>query len=132
MFCTKCGEKIYNEDKFCTKCGNKIDIKIRKSGNITFARIKQINASLVKAKVYIDGVQVASMKAGEEVKVSVTIGKHRVNFEIWSCEGHEEIEVTDEFPNIKVNWGFGKSYDFVGKKRYITDRPIIINIEKIN
>ena len=28
MYCTNCGNKIYNDDKYCTRCGNKIDINV--------------------------------------------------------------------------------------------------------
>ena len=28
MYCTNCGNKIYNDDKYCTRCGNKIDVNV--------------------------------------------------------------------------------------------------------
>lgn len=107
MFCTKCGEQIDSWAKFCTKCGNKIEniVNVNKGGSITFARKKQLSGAVAPIKIYVDGVAIASMSVGEEQKVPISIGKHRITFAAYFIiNSQEEIEVTNEHPNIKVNF----------------------------
>ena len=108
MFCTKCGNEIQNNSNFCIGCGNKlnnnVEVVANQQGSITFAREKQFYGVLVPIKVYLDGKEVASLKAGNESKVPVSIGKHRIAFNLWSGNGQEEIDVRSEHPNIKVNF----------------------------
>ena len=113
MFCTNCGNEINDGALFCTKCGNKIvnkndnnnnNVNITQ-GSVIFARQKQaIYGVAVPIKVYLDGVEVASLKNGAEIKVPASIGKHRVAFNLWSGNGQYDIEVTNEHPNIKVSF----------------------------
>lgn len=127
MFCTKCGSEVEDSAMFCTKCGNKIENKdvsiANESASITFARKKQFYGVLVPIKVYLDGIEVASISAGKEEKVPVSIGKHRIAFNLWSGNGQYDVEVSSEHPNIKVN--FKLSMDVV------TSKPEITSIENI-
>ena len=34
MYCTSCGNKIYNDDKYCTRCGNKVNIDNNMEDNV--------------------------------------------------------------------------------------------------
>ena len=127
MFCTKCGSEVEDSAMFCTKCGNKIENKdvsiVNESASITFAREKQFYGVIVPIKVYLDGIKVASVSAGKEEKVPVSIGKHRIAFNLWSGNGQYDVEVSSEHPNIKVN--FKLSMDVV------TSKPEITSIENI-
>ena len=128
MFCTKCGNEIKNNFNFCTGCGNKLNngIEINNNqieGSITFAREKQFYGVLVPIKVYLDGKEVASLKAGDEAKIPVSIGKHRIAFNLWSGNGQDEINVSFNHPNIKVNFKLCMGA--------LTSKPKITSIENI-
>ena len=127
MFCTKCGNEIKNNSNFCTKCGNKLNNNVEaitnQEGSIIFAREKQFYGVLVPIKVYLDGKEVASLKAGNEAKITVFIGKHRIAFNLWSGNGQYDVEVSNEHPNIKVNFKLG-----IGA---ITSEPRITSIENM-
>lgn len=127
MFCTKCGSEVEDSAMFCTKCGNKIENKevsiANESASITFAREKQFYGVIVPIKVYLDGIEVASISAGKEEKVLVSIGKHRIAFNLWSGNGQYDVEVSSEHPNIKVNFKLSMGV--------VTSKPKITSIENI-
>ena len=127
MFCTKCGSEVEDSAMFCTKCGNKIENKdvsiVNESASITFAREKQFYGVIVPIKVYLDGIEVASISAGKEEKVPVSIGKHRIAFNLWSGNGQYDVEVSSEHPNIKVNFKLSMGV--------VTSKPKITSIENI-
>lgn len=127
MFCTKCGSEVEDSAMFCTKCGNKIENKdvsiVNESASITFAREKQFYGVIVPIKVYLDGIEVASVSAGKEEKVPVSIGKHRIAFNLWSGNGQYDVEVSSEHPNIKVNFKLSMGV--------VTSKPKITSIENI-
>lgn len=127
MFCTKCGSKVEDSAMFCTKCGNKIENKdvsiANESASITFAREKQFYGVIVPIKVYLDGIELASISAGKEEKVPVSIGKHRIAFNLWSGNGQYDVEVSSEHPNIKVNFKLSMGV--------VTSKPKITSIENI-
>ena len=60
------------------------------------------------------------MGVGEEFKVTTTLGKHRVDFNVMGGNGGGDVEVTSEHPNIKVIFKLG-----VGA---ITSKPKIISV----
>jgi len=120
MYCTKCGEKVENSASFCTKCGNKLE---NYQGSIIFARESQFYGVLIPIDIYLDGEKVASVGAGNEVKVATTIGNHRLAFYLWSGNGQYDIEVTEANPNIKVTFKLA-----IGA---ITSKPKIIKIENV-
>lgn len=78
---------------------------------------------LVPIKVYLDGKEVDSLKAGNESKVPVSIGKHRIAFNLWSGNGQEEIDVSSEHPNIKINFKLSMGA--------LTSKPQITSVENI-
>lgn len=127
MFCTKCGSEIEDNAMFCTKCGNEIENKdvsiVNERASITFAREKQFYGVIVPIKVYLDGIEVASVSAGKEEKVPVSIGKHRIAFNLWSGNGQYDVEVSREHPNIKVNFKLSMGI--------VTSKPKITSIENI-
>lgn len=127
MFCTKCGSEIEDNAMFCTKCGNEIENKdvsiVNERASITFAREKQFYGVIVPIKVYLDGIEVASVSAGKEEKVPVSIGKHRIAFNLWSGNGQYDVEVSREYPNIKVNFKLSMGI--------VTSKPKITSIENI-
>lgn len=127
MFCTKCGSEVEDSAMFCTRCGNKIENKdvsiVNESASITFAREKQFYGVIVPIKVYLDGIKVASVSAGKEEKVPVSIGKHRIAFNLWSGNGQYDVEVSSEHPNIKVNFKLSMGV--------VTSKPKITSIENI-
>lgn len=127
MFCTKCGSEVEDSAMFCTKCGNKIENKdvsiVNESASITFAREKQFYGVIVPIKVYLDGIKVASVSAGKEEKVTVSIGKHRIAFNLWSGNGQYDVEVSSEHPNIKVNFKLSMGV--------VISKPKITSIENI-
>lgn len=53
MYCTNCGNRIYNDDKYCTRCGNKIDINVN-----------QFNDSNNVEKKSYSGKKIASIVLG--------------------------------------------------------------------
>lgn len=122
MFCRNCGEELKADSKFCVKCGSKIEENIA-NGNITFTRIKQFYGVLVPIKVFLDGQEVASLKSGEEKTIPVSIGMHKLAFNLWSGKGMFDIEVTKENPNIKVSFKLSSGV--------VTTKPKIISIENI-
>ena len=121
MFCNQCGAQIDENANFCNKCGYKIPKP--EMGSIIFAREKQFYGSLVKMKVYIDGQLAASVGPGEEAKVNVTIGTHQIAFDLWSGNNVENITITKESPNIKINFKLGTGL--------ITTKPKITSIENV-
>ena len=52
----------------------------------------------------MDGRLVATLNAGREVKVPMTVGKHRIAFNVWKENGEYEIKTTINNPNIKVTF----------------------------
>lgn len=122
MYCTKCGAEVDNNSSFCTKCGNKLE-NYNREGSIIFARENQFYGVLIPIDIFLDGEKVASVSAGKEVKVSATIGKHRIAFNLWSGNGQYDIETTELNPNIKVTFKLG-----VGA---ITSKPKIVKIENV-
>lgn len=127
MFCTKCGNKLECDAKFCVKCGNKMDndteITTNQMGSITFVREHNFYGIIVPVKIFIDGKEVVSLAAGGTSKVSLSIGKHNIAFDVWSGNGENEIELTKEHPNIKVN--------FKLKMGAFSSKPTITSIENI-
>ncbi len=126
MYCTKCGFKLESNSKFCTKCGNKIeydnsDLNV-KEGTITFARESSFYGVLVPIRVYVDGKEVASVKSGNQAKVPVSIGKHKIAFDLWSGNNFYDIELNDKYPNVKVNFKLCMGA--------LASEPKIISIEK--
>lgn len=103
MFCNKCGAEVEENARFCVKCGNQLN----DMGSIVFARENHYAGCLIPIKVYLDGNLVASVENGKEVKVEASIGKHRIMFDLWSGNGQDEIELTNQHPNIKVNFKLG-------------------------
>lgn len=103
MFCNKCGTEVEKEARFCNKCGN----QLKNTGSIIFAREGHYTGCLVPIKVYLDGTLVASVDNGKEVKVETTLGKHKIMFDVWSGNGQDEVELTNQNPNIKVNFKLG-------------------------
>lgn len=119
MFCNKCGAEIDINAKFCNKCGAALEGYI-KTGNITFRREGQYYGCLVNTKVFLDNNLVGSMGVGEELTIPTTVGKHRVDFNVMGGNGGQEIEVTEQHPNIKVIFKLGMGA--------ITAKPKIISI----
>ena len=120
MFCNNCGNKIENNDVFCNKCGAKVGPEM---GSIVFARQSKFYGSLIPIKVFIDGNLVATVGNGKEEKVQVSVGKHKLAFNLWSGNDVEDIELTKEHPNIKIN--------FALKMGAVTSKPKIISIENL-
>lgn len=119
MFCNKCGEQIEDTAKFCNKCGNETN----NIGSITFERQKQYYGCLVPVKVFMDGQQVATLTSGQQATIQTTIGKHQVNFNLWSGNGAEEVTLESQNPNIKVTFKVGMGV--------VTSKPKIVKIENI-
>ncbi len=123
MFCNKCGAQIDESAKFCNKCGNKLEGYIKKA-SITFRRDGQYYGCLVPVKVFLDNNVVTSLGVGNEFKVETTVGKHRVDFNVMGGNGGQEIEITEEHPNIKVVFKLGAGM--------ITAKPKIISIQNLD
>lgn len=119
MFCNKCGTEVEASARFCNKCGNQLN----NMGSIVFFRENHYVGCLLPIKVFLDGNLVASVENGKEVKVETTIGKHKVMFDVWSGNGQDEIELTNEHPNVKVTFKLGMGA--------FTSKPKIINITNI-
>ena len=102
MFCNKCGEKLPDDAKFCTKCGYKVN-NDPEMGSIVFKRLGQLYGSIAQIKIFLDGQMVASLGTNQEVKVTVPIGVHQVEFGYWCGNGQNTVTLTKENPNIRVN-----------------------------
>lgn len=122
MFCSKCGNENKDKLKFCTNCGNKL-IKEDTDGSIIFERKKQFYGVLVPVDVFLDGQLVATLKAGENKSVPVSVGDHRLSFNLWSGNGQYDIKVTKENPNMKVLFKLSMGL--------VTSKPKIVSIENI-
>lgn len=122
MFCSKCGKEEKENVKFCTNCGNKL-IKDENDGSILFERKKQFYGVLVPVKIFLDGKLVGSVKAGEKISVPVTVGDHKLAFNLWSGNGQYDIKVSKENSNIKVLFKLSMGL--------VTSKPKIISIENI-
>ncbi len=117
MFCNKCGNKLSENEKFCNKCGEPVKFDM---GSIIFSRENKFYGAIVDINIFMDGILVARVGNGKEVKVPVTIGKHRIAFDVWSGNSQEEIVITPEHPNIKVM--------FTLKMGAVTSKPKITQI----
>ncbi len=122
MFCSKCGKEEKENLKFCTNCGDKL-IKEDTDGSILFERKSQFYGVLVPVKVYLDGELVATLKAGEKLSVPVSVGDHKLAFNLWSGNGQYDIKVTKENPNIRVLFKLSMGL--------VTSKPKIVSIENI-
>lgn len=122
MFCSKCGKEEKENVKFCTNCGNKL-IQDENDGSILFERKKQFYGVLVPVKIFLDGKLVGSVKAGEKISVPVTVGDHKLAFNLWSGNGQYDIKVSKENSNIKVLFKLSMGL--------VTSKPKIISIENI-
>lgn len=120
MFCTKCGKEIPNDSIFCTSCGN--SIKNNKMGKITFHRLGRFAGCAVGISINIDGKKVGSVANDGTLIVDVPIGTHKVVFDLWSGISQEEIEVTEDCPNVFV--------DIRLKMGLITNTIEIVNIRR--
>lgn len=113
MFCTKCGSEVEENAMFCTKCGNKIENKevniANESGSIIFAREKQYYAVAIPVVVLVDDKKVASLFIGNEVKVPVKTGKHKITLDFYTGKCIDDIEVSSDNPNIKITFKVGFS-----------------------
>lgn len=131
MFCNKCGAVIDDKAKFCNHCGAAVNEEKeakreerKQVVSIVFRRDGGLAAALVPAKVFIDNNLVGSLGVGEEMTVSSTIGKHRIDFNIMGGNGGGEVEVSPEHPNIKVV--------FKVSMGMITAKPKIISIQNLD
>lgn len=99
MFCEKCGKEVKEDTKFCSSCGNVINAQV---GSIIFARKTQFSGSVVPITIYMDGNLIGDASIGDELEVPTTVGKHEVTLKFWGIKVTDEIELTEENPNIKV------------------------------
>lgn len=120
MFCTNCGKKVQNDSVFCTSCGNAIQKAKNKMGKIIFHRIGRFVGCLIDIDVYIDGKIVGSISNDGTLEVPVSMGEHKVLFDLWSGINTDSINVTEEYPNVYV--------DVKLKMGFITNKPEIVNI----
>lgn len=120
MFCPKCGTEITNDSKFCKNCGNLINANHK--GKITFYRIGKYVGCLVGINITIDGKKVGTISNNGTLMVDIPFGNHKVVFDFWSGVSQEEIEVTEEFPNLYV--------DIKIKTGLITNKIEVVNIRK--
>lgn len=123
MFCNKCGAEVDVTGKFCTNCGQVLENYPQQAGSVIFAREKQFYGVLIPIKIFMDGQLVATVGAGKEEKVPMSIGKHRIAFDLWSGNGQYDIETTPKNPNIKVTFKLG-----VGA---VTSKPKIVSVENV-
>ena len=124
MFCNKCGEEVDANAKFCNKCGATIEGGTTGVASIVFRREGSIAAALVSTKVFLDNNLVGSLGVGEEMTVTTTVGKHRVDFNIMGGNGGGEVEITPEHPNVKVLFKVAMGM--------ITAKPKIISIQNLD
>lgn len=122
MYCDKCGNSNDSNAKNCTNCGKEIGIPDN-VGSITFFRSKRFYGSMIKIKVFIDGKQVCSLGNGQEIKVPVSIGTHKVMFDLWSGNAGDEIHITKENPNVKATVKL--------KIGAVTSKPEIVDLQNI-
>ena len=73
-------------------------------GSIIFVRQTQFYGVIVPIKIYVDGKDMGSMNAGERKKVITPVGKHKIAFNVWSGNGQYDIELTEEHPNIQIDF----------------------------
>ena len=124
MFCNKCGEEVDANAKFWNKCGATIEGGTTGVASIVFRREGSIAAALVSTKVFLDNNLVGSLGVGEEMTVTTTVGKHRVDFNIMGGNGGGEVEITPEHPNVKVLFKVAMGM--------ITAKPKIISIQNLD
>lgn len=120
MFCTNCGKEVQNDSNFCTSCGSEIQKANNKMGKIIFHRIGRFIGCLIDIMVYIDGNAVGSISNNGILEVPVSIGQHKVLFDLWSGINADSVNVTEEYPNVHV--------DVELKMGFITNKPKIVNI----
>ena len=104
MYCQNCGAKISKGQNFCTSCGKNIGISMnlenKKMGSITFHRVSRFIGCIIDFEVYINEQRIGILKNGDDLKVKLPIGKYRVTFSFWSGSNTQEIEITNDNPNI--------------------------------
>lgn len=124
MFCNKCGAEVDNTAKFCNECGATIEGAPAGTASIVFRRDGSLAASLVPTKVFLDNNLVGSLGVGEEMTITTTVGKHRVDFNVMGGNGGGEVEITSEHQNIKVVFKVAMGM--------ITAKPKIISIQNLD
>ena len=92
-------------------------------GKIIFLKKKKFYEFLIPINIYLDGKEVGSVNNGEKIEVKTEIGKHRIAFDLWSGNGQYDIEVTEEHPNIQVEFKIGMGL--------VTSKPKIVKISNI-
>jgi archaellum component FlaF (FlaF/FlaG flagellin family) len=122
MFCNNCGEKLADDAKFCTKCGSKVN-NDPEMGSIVFKRLGQFYGSIAQIKVFLDGQMVTSLGTNQEIRINVPIGVHKISFDYWCGSGENQVVLTKENPNIRVNIKLGAGL--------VTSNPKIASIENI-
>lgn len=114
MYCQNCGAKISENQNFCASCGisvsTSITSEVNKIGSITFHRVSRFVGCIIDFDVYINGQNMGILKNGGDLKVKLPIGKYKVTFSLWSGTNTQEIEITNDMPNIyaevKLKMGF--------------------------
>ena len=71
----------------------------------------------------IDGEKVASIKSDQQVKIPVSIGKHKLSFNLWSGNGLYDVDLSENNPKVKVTFKLNMGL--------ITSKPTIIKVENI-
>lgn len=120
MFCTNCGKEVQNDSNFCTSCGKEIQKSNKKMGKIVFRRIGRFVGCLINIDVFIDGKIAGSISNKGTLEIPVTIGEHKILFDLWSGINADTVNVTEEYPNVYV--------DVKLKMGFITNKPKIVNI----
>lgn len=69
-------------------------------GSITFHRVSRFVGCIIDFDVYINGQNMGILKNGGDLKVRLPIGKYKVTFSLWSGTNTQEIEITNDMPNI--------------------------------
>lgn len=90
MICPTCGMQNENNAKFCGRCGTQLQSMEQPMNNhqnfsngnfkLTLNRPKSFVGSLIKFKIFIDDVQVGTIKNGETVVLNVQTGAHTISF----------------------------------------------------
>ena len=124
MFCNKCGAEVDATSKFCNKCGATIEGGTAGTASIVFRREGSLAAALVPTKVFLDNNLVGSLGVGEEMTITTTVGKHRVDFNVMGGNGGGEVEITSVHPNVKVLFKVAMGM--------ITAKPKIISIQNLD
>ena len=122
MFCTKCGKETKDDLKFCSNCGNQVKFD-ENDGLIIFERKSQFFGCLVPIKVFLDGREVASLSSGKSAEIPVTIGEHKISFNLWSGNNQYDVNLTKEDKKVKVLFKLSMGL--------VTNKPEIISIESI-